>query len=117
MGRPKNLRRISSFRDDGGIGRHSRLLWSREAGNDSRDALKFGGLFTDNAEPSRPAFEPGGRCRDWTGAAYVERAIGSRHSPDHKRDAVAKAIVVRKFAARKGVRVRVPVIPNIKNVE
>jgi hypothetical protein len=53
------------------------------------------------------------RCRDWTGAAYVSsRLIGSRHSPDHKREgAVAKAIVVRKSAARKGVRVRLPAIP------
>jgi hypothetical protein len=53
------------------------------------------------------------RCRDWTGAAYVSsRLIRSRHSPDHKReDAVAKAIVVRKSAARKGVRVRLPAIP------
>ena len=55
----------------GGIGRRSRLLWSRSFGNGDRDALKFGELFRreddDNAEPSRYD----GRCRDWTGAAYV----------------------------------------------
>ncbi len=53
------------------------------------------------------------RCRDWTGATYVRGClIWSRHSPDHKREiAVAKAIVVRKSAARKGVRVRLPAIP------
>jgi hypothetical protein len=45
------------LRDDGGIGRHSRLgTLSRPDGNTGRDALKFGELVAakhDNAEPSR----------------------------------------------------------------
>lgn len=50
----------SEARDDGGIGRHSRLgLLSRPDGNTGRDALKVGELVAvpphDNAEPSSSA--------------------------------------------------------------
>jgi hypothetical protein len=63
-------RRRIAARDDGGIGRHSRLEnLSRPHGNGGRDALKVGELVAARrtTTPSQAAGD-GGRCRDWTGA-------------------------------------------------
>jgi hypothetical protein len=84
---------------------------SRRPGNDRRDALKVGELsqLRDNAEPS-PVRREGvetGRARPTCRRAYGQGTVRTTNAK-----AVVKTIVVRKSAARKGVRVRVSVIPN-----
>ena len=72
--------------------------------------------------PSQAAGAAGGRCRDWTGAAYAPIRSGGRYGQGTvqttnasgetpSNEAAAKAEVVRKSAAREGIRVRASVIP------
>jgi len=79
--RYRRYRRRNRRWDDGGIGRHSRLgSLSRPDGNTGRDALKFGELAAvrRTTTPSQAAGD-GGRCRDWTGAAYTGSPMANRH--------------------------------------
>jgi hypothetical protein len=86
---------------------------SRPYGNGGRDALKVGELFGTFACLTTPSQAVGidGRCRDWTGAAYGPTTTVKAQSRPRTPMAAAKAEVVRKFAAREGIRVRAPVIP------
>jgi hypothetical protein len=59
----------------------------------------------------------GGRCRDWTGATYGRIGYGQgtvQTTNATHGAAAAKAEVVRKSAAREGIRVRASVIPYSK---
>jgi hypothetical protein len=88
------------------------FYWSRRMGNRLRDALKVGELSCpsgrDNAEPSFGHEE--GVETGWAPPTSLTR-YGEGTVRTTKAKVVAKAIVVRKSVARKGIRVRIPVIP------